>query len=181
MSDSLVTVVGRLTADPTWGHTKTGDVFANFDVAVNHGYYDRDRQTYIETGASYFSVSTFRNLAINVVESLHKATPVVIQGKLRLNKWENGEKQGTTARIEAMAVGPNLTFGNAEFTAVKRPRVESNDPMDDANVIDGTAPGEAELEAQADGLGPSGQPEDADLTPDHFEEEVEEELPALSA
>lgn len=135
MKDTVVTVTGRLTAEPTWGHTKNGDVFANFDVAVNHGYFDRELNQYIETGSSFFRVSTFRNLAINVVESLHRATPVVVRGKLRLVKWENADKQGTTAQIEASAVGPDLTWGQADFTAVKRPRLESNDPMQDANVL----------------------------------------------
>ncbi|WP_109474473.1 single-stranded DNA-binding protein [Ornithinimicrobium cavernae] len=134
MRDALVTVAGRLTAKPTWGTTKNGDVFANFDVAVNHGYYDREQNQYIETGASYFSVSTFRNLAINVIESLDKATPVVVQGKLRLMKWENGEKQGMTARIEASAVGPDLTWGQADFTVIKRPFAPNKDPMNDPHV-----------------------------------------------
>lgn len=138
MSDATVTVVGRLTAKPTYGQTKNHDVFANFDVAVNHGYYDRERQMYIETGASFFSVSTFRNLAINVIESLERGTPVVVQGRLRLVKWESNDKQGMTARIEANAVGPDLNWGQADYTNIKRPRLDGDDPMDDPNVLEAT-------------------------------------------
>ncbi|USQ79015.1 single-stranded DNA-binding protein [Ornithinimicrobium faecis] len=141
MSDATVTVVGRLTAKPTYGHTKNNDVFANFDVAVNHGYYDRERKMYIETGASFFSVSTFRNLAINAIESLERGTPVIVQGRLRLVKWESNDKQGMTARIEANSVGPDLNWGQADYTNIKRPRLEGDDPMDDPNVL-GATPGD---------------------------------------
>lgn len=154
MSEAVVTVMGRLTADPTWGHTKNRDVFANFDVAVNHGYYDRERQQYIETGSSYFSVSTFRNLAINAVESLKKGTPVVVQGRLRLVKWESGEKMGTTARIEASALGPDLSFGQADFTRIARPALVADDPMEDPNVTGALSEGgpAAEQESAPDSL-----------------------------
>lgn len=137
MSDSLVTVAGRLTDDPVMGYTKNNkDVFATFDVAVNHGCDDRERGQWLETGASFYSVSTFRNLALNVLESLQKATPVVVQGKLRLTKWQNGDRQGTTARIEASAIGPDLAFGQADFTVVKRPLLSNADPMEDEHVRD---------------------------------------------
>lgn len=182
MSEAVVTVIGRLTADPTWGHTKNRDVFANFDVAVNHGYYDREHQQYVETGASFFSVSAFRNLAINSVESLKKGTPVVVQGRLRLVKWENGEKQGTTARIEALAVGPDLTWGQADFVAVKRPRLAGDDPMDDPNVTQ-SMPGEhQEAESGHPGEQPEQEPHDLANSPaEPPEDDYGEDIEALSA
>lgn len=168
MSEAVVTVMGRLTADPTWGHTKNRDVFANFDVAVNHGYYDRERQQYIETGSSFFSVSTFRNLAINAVESLKKGTPVVVQGRLRLVKWDSGEKHGTTARIEASALGPDLNFGQADFTKISRPSLVADDPMEDPNVTGALSEGgPATDETSPDAL--------ADLPPEPVEDDYQEE------
>jgi single-strand DNA-binding protein len=160
MRDALVTVVGRLTAEPTWGYTKNEKVvFVNFDVAVNHGYFDRERGHWIESGASFFRVSAFRNLAVNAIESLHKGTPVVVQGKLRIMKWENGERQGTNARIEAVAIGPDLNFGQADFTAVKRPQVSNSDPMEDANVVAAGASAGADV----------GESDDSDGHPTHGE------------
>lgn len=168
MSEAVVTVMGRLTADPTWGHTKNRDVFANFDIAVNHGYYDRERQQYIETGSSYFSVSTFRNLAINAVESLKKGMPVIVQGRLRLVKWDSGERHGTTARIEASALGPDLSFGQAEFTKVSRPALVADDPMEDPAVTGALSESSSAPEESApDSL--------ADLPPEPAEDDYQEE------
>lgn len=134
MTEAIVTVTGNLTADPVVGTTKTGDVFCSFRVAVNHGYFDREKQLWLETGASFYKVLAFRALAVNAYESLKKATPVVVQGKLRLTDWENGDKRGTEAQIKASAIGPNLTFGQADFTAVRRPHLTGDDPSYDENV-----------------------------------------------
>lgn len=134
MTDSFVTVVGNLTAEPVVGSTKGGDVFTNFRVAVNHGYFDRERQMWLETGTSYYKVAAFRSLAVNAFESLTKGTPVVVQGRLRIVNWTNGDKQGTEAQIQAVAIGPNLSFGQADFTSVRRPQLSGKDPMADANV-----------------------------------------------
>ncbi|NLG21189.1 MAG: single-stranded DNA-binding protein [Actinomycetales bacterium] len=147
MTDSFVTVAGNLTADPTMGKTKGGDIFATFRVAVNHGYFDREKGMWLETGASFYKVSTFRALAVNVVESLRKGTPVVVHGKLRVNEWENGDKQGTEVQITALAVGPNLSFGQADFTNVRRPHFTGNDPSDDENVRAALAEESADQEA----------------------------------
>ncbi|MCK0111624.1 single-stranded DNA-binding protein [Ornithinimicrobium sp. F0845] len=172
MTDSYVTVAGNLTADPTIGNTKGGDVFANFRVAVNHGYFDREKGVWLETGASFYKVSTFRALAVNVFESLHKGTPVVVHGKLRVNEWENGEKQGTEVQITAVAVGPNLSFGQADFTAVRRPHFTGNDPSADENV-------QAAFAQEHDGELPAGQEPPAG--DDYDQEPVPEEPVAIGA
>ena len=134
MTDAYVTVAGNVTATPVVGTTKAGDVFSSFRVAVNHGYFDRERQQWLETGASFYKVLAFRALAVNAVESLQKGTPVVVHGKLRVTDWTNGDKQGTEVQIKAAAIGPNLAFGQADFTAVRRMHLLGDDPLDDENV-----------------------------------------------
>lgn len=156
MTDAYVTVVGNVTATPVFGTTKTGDAFASFRVAVNHGYFDRDRQQWLETGASFYKVSAFRALAVNAFESLQRGTPVLVHGKLRVTDWENGDKQGTEAQIKAVALGPNLSFGQADFTVVRRNYLAGDDPMEDENVR--TALDQAsDAEDPADLEGPTGE------------------------
>lgn len=176
MTDTFVTVAGNLTADPTVGTTKGGDPFANFRLAVNHGYFDREKGVWLETGASFFKVSSFRALAVNVYESLRKGTPVVVHGKLRINAWESGDKQGTEVQITALAVGPNLAHGQADFTTVRRPRFSGNDPADDENV-------QAAFAEEADGEAPpEGSTGDSAPALDEPDEELREpEATAISA
>lgn len=172
MTDSYVTVAGNLTADPTVGTTKGGDVFSNFRVAVNHGYFDREKGVWLETGASFYKVSTFRALAVNVVESLHKGSPVVVHGRLRVNQWENGDRQGTEVQITASAVGPNLAFGQADFTTVRRPHFTGSDPSEDDNV-------RADFAQEDQGGGAAPQDDAAYDEPPYDEagEELEQDVP----
>lgn len=174
MTDAYVTVAGNVTATPVFGTTKTGDAFASFRVAVNHGYFDRDKQQWLETGASFYKVSAFRALAVNVFESLQKGTPVVVQGKLRVTDWENGDKQGTEAQIKATAVGPNLAFGQADFTVVRRNHLTGDDPMNDENV-------RTALEQQAEEEGPEDQPVEPPTGGSYEEAPAAEEPVSLSA
>lgn len=154
MPDAIVIARGRLTADPSYGHTKTDDLWTNFDIAVNHGYFDQQRGQWVESGTTYLKVSAFRHLAVNVVQSLTKGMPVVVEGKLRLEKWDNGEKQGTTVRIKASSIGPDLNYGQAGFTSMRRADL-TEDPMDDPNLREdllGEAP-DHPPEPGADSLG----------------------------
>ncbi|QDO89399.1 single-stranded DNA-binding protein [Ornithinimicrobium ciconiae] len=175
MTDSLVTVAGNVTAEPVVGTTKGGDVFSSFRVAVNHGYFDRERQVWLETGTSFYKVSAFRALAVNAFESLKKGTPVIVQGKLRVVNWTNGDKQGTEAQIMATEIGPNLNFGQADFTSVRRPQLSGTDPLADENV-------RAALDGPPADDAPSLQSDLADDAEDDYAEEstADEQVP-LSA
>lgn len=134
MIDAQVTVTGNVTADPVFGQTNSGDPFTNFRVAVNYGYFDREKNQYLTSGTSFFKVSAFGALAVNTFESIQKGMPVVVHGRLRVEDWESGDKRGTNAVIKAFAIGPNLSFGQADFRSVKRPQLATKDPMTDVNV-----------------------------------------------
>lgn len=181
-TDSYVTVAGNLTADPVVGSTKSGDVFTSFRVAVNHGYFDRERGQWLETGASFYKVSCFRALAVNAFESLKRGTPVLVQGRLKVVDWVNGDKRGTEAQIKATAIGPNLVFGQAEYTSVRRPHFAGEDQMADENVRSALADQPVE-EAATDGEpgGAESFEEDPYAEGDYEEEQVAEEPVAISA
>lgn len=110
MHDS-VTVLGRLTAEPTRNSTSSGASVVNFRVACSQGYYDRATQAWVETGTNFYNVSAFRRLADNAKASLHKGESVIVTGRLKLREWQNGDKRGMTADIEADAIGHDLRRG----------------------------------------------------------------------
>ncbi len=184
MTDAQLTVAGNVTADPVVGTTKGGDVFTSFRVAVNQGYYDRDQRVWLETGTSFYRVSAFRALAVNAFESLQKGTPVLVHGKLRVVDWNNGEKQGTDAQITASAIGPNLAFGQADFTSIRRPQLAGQDPSDDENVRqalqehDAREAGQGEAEQSQAGQGWPEEPSQGDLSePEGLTAESSEDEP----
>lgn len=127
MSESTVTVRGNVTADPQVKHGKESGVpFTVFGIAENRSRRDANGDI-VHLGTSFFEVIAFRALGRNAAESLSKGDPVVVHGRLQINDWESGERSGTTAQIDAFAIGPDLTFGTSEFTKRRRSQPTSQD------------------------------------------------------
>ncbi|RFA22100.1 single-stranded DNA-binding protein [Subtercola boreus] len=98
-------------------HVTTGDGLAitSFRLASSQRRYDRQQNTWVETGTNWYTVTAFRQLASNLAASVNKGDRVVAAGRLRIREWENSEKSGMTVEVEAESVGHDLAWGNSEF------------------------------------------------------------------
>jgi single-strand DNA-binding protein len=107
----LITVTGVVGSDPR--HTVTGQGLAitSFRLASTRRYFDRAKGSWEDGETNWFTVATFRNLAVNSARSLHKGERVVVRGRLRLRAWDTGEKSGLAVEIEADSVGHDLSWG----------------------------------------------------------------------
>lgn len=74
----------------------------------------------------------FRALGEHVAASVRRGQRVVVLGTLAIKRWEAGEKSGTDAEIDALAVGHDLAFGTTVFTGTSRPREEARPVEADA-------------------------------------------------
>lgn len=83
--DNTATVVGNVTRDPEHKVTNGGMSIANFGIAWNKRKQDGEDET------SFFDVSTFRQLADNVVSSIKKGDRVVISGHFQQDRWTTPE------------------------------------------------------------------------------------------
>ncbi len=120
MAAPTVTVVGRLTADPELRFTPSGAAVANFTIASNDSYKDKNDQ-WVEKPAVFLRANIWRDAAENVAESLTKGTEVIAQGKLSQREFETreGEKR-TVFELEVTAIGPNLAKATAKVTKAER-------------------------------------------------------------
>jgi len=120
MADNSVTVVGNVTRDPELRFTNNGQATAQFGVAVNRRWQNRQTQEW-EEAVSYFDVVCWREMAENVSESLTKGTRVVVSGRLEQRSWEtqDGDKR---SKIEIVAdeVAPSLRWATASVTRNQR-------------------------------------------------------------
>jgi len=127
MNDITFTVIGNLVTDVELRFTKSGDPVASFRVATTVRRFDKGLGRWVDGDTHYFSVSCWRSLASNVVQSLAKGMPVIVSGRLRSREVERpcGETSHTVRYydIEAVAAGPDLARGVAAFTRVKREAV----------------------------------------------------------
>lgn len=119
--DTVITVVGNLTADPELRFTPSGAAVANFTVASTPRFYDRQNGEWKDGEALFLRCNIWRQAAENVAESLTRGMRVVVQGRLRQRSLETreGEKR-TVVEMEADEVGPSLRYATAKVNKVSR-------------------------------------------------------------
>ena len=117
---STITVTGVVGSDPRLHVTTQGLAIASFRLASTRRYFDRAKGTWEDGETNWYTVSGFRQLASNAMASVHKGDRVVVQGRLRVRAWENGEKSGLAVEIEADSIGHDLAWGTTVLTKVRR-------------------------------------------------------------
>lgn len=119
--DTVITVVGNLTADPELRFTPSGAAVANFTVASTPRTFDKNTNEWKDGDALFLRCAVWREAAENVAESLHKGTAVIVQGRLKQRSFETkeGEKR-TVVELDVDEVGPTLKRASAKVTKAQR-------------------------------------------------------------
>lgn len=119
--ETVITVIGNLTADPELRFTPSGAAVANFTVASTPRTFDRQSQEWKDGDTLFMRCSIWREAAENVAESLTKGTRVVVTGRLVQRSYETreGEKR-TVVELQADEVGPSLRYATAKVTRSSR-------------------------------------------------------------
>ncbi|WOC12331.1 single-stranded DNA-binding protein [Gordonia sp. MP11Mi] len=121
MTDTVITVVGNLTADPELRFTPSGAPVANFTVASTPRTFDRQTNEWKDGEALFLRCSIWRDAAENVTESLRKGTRVIVQGKLKQRSYETREgERRTVVELEVDEIGPSVRYATAQVTKTQR-------------------------------------------------------------
>ncbi|MFM7014538.1 MAG: single-stranded DNA-binding protein [Actinomycetota bacterium] len=112
----FTTVSGLVATTPRHLVTQDGLPITSFRLAAAHRRYDRAKNAWIDAETNWFTVTAFRQLAINIAQSVNKGERIVVTGKLKVRDWDNGERTGTSVEIEAEALGHDLSWGSSQFT-----------------------------------------------------------------
>ncbi|MFH8606438.1 single-stranded DNA-binding protein [Streptomyces sp. NPDC018029] len=127
MNETLVTVVGNVATTPVYRELPSGPV-ARFRLAVTSRYYDAAKNTWNDGHTNFFTVWAWRALGTNVQGSVSVGEPVIVQGRLKVRDEERGGQHWTSADIEAVAVGHDLSRGTAAFRRVGRANPALTEP-----------------------------------------------------
>ncbi|MFC7942682.1 single-stranded DNA-binding protein [Microbacterium oxydans] len=113
--ETVITVVGNLTADPELRFTQNGLPVANFTIASTPRIFDRAANEYKDGDALFLRASCWRELAEHVAGSLTKGTRVIAQGRLRQRSYQDREgNQRTAIELEVDEIGPSLRYATAQ-------------------------------------------------------------------
>lgn len=115
--ETVITLVGNLTADPELRFTPSGAAVANFTVASTPRTFDRQTNEWRDGEAMFINCAVWRQAAENVAESLQKGMRVVVQGRLKSRSYETREgERRTVFEIDVDEIGPSLRYATAKVT-----------------------------------------------------------------
>ena len=119
--DTVITVVGNLTADPELRFTPSGAAVASFTIASTPRQFDRANNEWKDGEALFLRCSIWRQAAENVAESLQRGMRVVAQGRLKQRSFETreGEKR-TVIELDVDEIGPSLRYATAKVNRTQR-------------------------------------------------------------
>lgn len=118
MAENTVTLIGNVTRDPEVRFTPNGAAVAEFGLAVNRRWQNRQTNEW-EEQVSFFDVKVWQDQAENVADSIQKGMRAIVTGRLEQRSWEtdSGDKR---SKIEVVAdeVAPSLKWAKAQVTKV---------------------------------------------------------------
>ena len=119
--ETVITVVGNLTADPELRFTPSGAAVASFTVASTPRTFDRQTNEWKDGEALFLRCSIWRQAAENVAESLTRGSRVIVSGRLKQRSFETreGEKR-TVIELDVDEVGPSLRYATAKVNRTSR-------------------------------------------------------------
>jgi len=119
--ETVITVIGNLTADPELRFTPSGAAVANFTVASTPRTFDRQTSEWKDGEALFLRCNVWRQAAENVAESLTRGSRVIVSGRLKQRSFDTkeGEKR-TVIELEVDEIGPSLRYATAKVTKASR-------------------------------------------------------------
>jgi len=115
--ETIITVVGNLTADPELRYTQSGLPVANFTIASTPRTFDRQANEWKDGEALFLRASVWREFAEHVAGSLTKGMRVIASGRLKQRSYQDRDGNNRTSiELEVDEIGPSLRYATAQVT-----------------------------------------------------------------
>ena len=98
MSLNSVNIVGNLTRDPEIKYTTSGRAVCNLSLANNRVYSKNGER---QQEVSYFDIEVWGNVPENCAKYLTRGSGIIVEGRLRQDRWEKDGKTQSRVRIVA--------------------------------------------------------------------------------
>ncbi|MDO8580901.1 MAG: single-stranded DNA-binding protein [Candidatus Omnitrophota bacterium] len=98
MSLNSVNIMGNLTRDPELKYTPSGKAVCSMSLANNRVFTSKGEKV---TEVSYFDVEVWGPVGENCVKYLTKGSGIIVEGRLKQDRWEKDGKTQSRVRITA--------------------------------------------------------------------------------
>ena len=105
-SFNKVILMGNLTRDPELRYTPKGTAIAKFGLAVNRAWKTETGET--KEDVLFIDVEAFSRQAETIGQYLKKGSPILLEGRLRLDTWD--DKQTNQKRTKILVTAENVRF-----------------------------------------------------------------------
>ncbi|MCY7372290.1 MAG: single-stranded DNA-binding protein [Spirochaetaceae bacterium] len=157
MNETVITVVGNVAREPNLRVTTNGTRVVSFRLASTERRYDRALGGWRDGETIFYTVTCWRNVAENLMDSVEKGQPMVVHGRLRDGTYEKDGQRHAVFEIEAYALGHDISRGVSKFTKASVSGGRSEPPNDDGerSGLSAVRPPTEDAEAGDDSLSPS--------------------------
>lgn len=117
-------IIGNLTRDPEMKALPSGVNVANFSIATNRSFKDKDGNKQEEV--EFHNVVAFGKQAEVINQYCSKGKQLYVEGRLKTSSWEKDGAKHYKTEI----VLENFQFGNNKETTQSSPAVEKSEGVD---------------------------------------------------
>ena len=119
--ETIITVVGNLTADPEIRTTGGGASVASFTIASTPRTWNRNTNQFEDGQALFMRCSAWRDMAEHCAQSLAKGMRVIAQGRLQQRSYQAQDgSQRTVFELQVDEIGPSLRYATAQVSKAQR-------------------------------------------------------------
>lgn len=121
IGETVITIVGNLTADPELRTTGQGAQVASFTIANTARVYNKQTGQYEDGAALFMRCSAWNDLAQHCAQSLSKGMRVIAQGRLKQHSYQAQDGTNrTVVELQVDEIGPSLRYATAQVTRITR-------------------------------------------------------------
>lgn len=152
--ETVITIVGNLTADPELRTTSAGAQVASFTIASTPRSWNRSTNQFEDGQALFMRCSAWRDLASHCAQTLRKGMRVIAQGRLQQRSYQaNDGSNRTVIELQVDEIGPSLRYATAQVQ-----KMQSGGYQGNANGGGYQQPQQAQQQSQAPADDPWGAP-----------------------
>lgn len=124
-SFNKVILVGNLTRDPQVKYTQGGTAVAEIGLAVSRQWFDKASNSWKEE-TTFVDVTVWGKTAENCAEYLAKGRPVLVEGRLQLDQFEDRQTGQKRQKLKVVAETVQFLGSNQRQDRQPEPRQERN-------------------------------------------------------
>ena len=105
--ETIITVVGNLTADPDLKVTSSGAVVVTFTIASTPRTFDKNSNSWKDAESLFMRCSLWREAGEHAADSLTQGTRVIATGALKQRSYEKDGQKRTVVELDVEEIGPS--------------------------------------------------------------------------